>query len=246
MDLNLIVSSFIAGTASFFMPCTFPLIPSFIAFITGRNESRDNSISNKTLKARTLVNAISFILGFSVVFIFFGIIAGLIGNHLGQFRIVFTRVGGVIIIIFGLLLMEVIKIQSLQRSFKISPPKILKPGTVGSSFIVGFSIGLGWSPCIGPVLGSILLLASTSATVVQGAVLLIIFSIGLGLPFFITALLGVSILEKLNKKKILMKYINLVGGILLIALGLMQLTDKLSPFIGKLYQFDLLGLLDYL
>jgi cytochrome c-type biogenesis protein len=246
MDISLIIPAFIAGLASFFMPCTFPLVPSFIAFITGGYKSEERNGSIRDEKLHTLVNALTFILGFSTVFVFFGIIAGLIGNHLGQFRVILSRVGGIVIIIFGILLMDVIKIQSLQKSFKISPPKILKPGTPGSSFIVGASIGLGWSPCIGPILGSILLLASTSTTVFQGAILLTFFSIGLGLPFFITAIFGVSILEKLNSKKKLLKYMNIVGGILLILLGIMQLTDRLSLLVGKLYQINTFGLLDYL
>lgn len=246
MDFSLIIPSFIAGLASFFMPCTFPLIPSFVAFITGGHKIDTEKSSSRNIRLHTLINAITFILGFGVIFIFFGIIAGLIGNHLGQFRVILSRIGGVVIIIFGLLLMDVLKIQTLQKSFKILPPKILKPGSPVSSFLVGSSIGLGWSPCIGPILGSILLLASTSTTVIQGAVLLICFSIGLGLPFFLTALIGVSIIGKFFNNKKFMHYINIIGGVLLILLGLIQLTDKLSFFVGKLYQFGSFGLLDYL
>ncbi|HRP36437.1 MAG TPA: cytochrome c biogenesis CcdA family protein [Candidatus Dojkabacteria bacterium] len=237
MDYSLIIPAFIAGLASFFMPCTFPLVPSFLAFVSG---------SGKAEKLNTLKNAFFFILGFSLVFVFFGIIAGLIGNHLGQYRVMLSRVGGVVIIIFGLLLMDVIKINSLKKSFKIKLPKLLKPGTPRSSFLVGSSIGLGWSPCIGPILGSILLLASTSSTVWQGAILLLSFSLGLGLPFFLTALFGVTILNKIYNRKNILKYINLIGGILLVLLGLMQLTDKLSFFMGKFYQIDSSFLLDYL
>lgn len=246
MDFSLIIPSFIAGLASFIMPCTFPLVPSFIAFVSGGKKLGEDSLSSRDQKVRTLINSLTFILGFSLVFIFFGIIAGLIGNHLGQYRIVLGKVGGIIIIVFGLLLMDVIKIKSLQKSFKIKLPKLLKPGTPGSSFLVGSSIGLGWSPCIGPILGSILLLASTSSTVWQGAILLFSFSVGLGLPFFLTALFGVTILNKIYNRKNILKYINLIGGILLVLLGLMQLTDKLSAFMGKFYQTDSSFLLDYL
>ncbi len=246
MDFSLIIPSFIAGLASFIMPCTFPLVPSFIAFVSGGKKLGEDSLSSRDQKVRTLINSLTFILGFSLVFIFFGIIAGLIGNHLGQYRIVLGKVGGIIIIVFGLLLMDVIKIKSLQQSFKISLPKVLMPGTPGSSFLVGSSIGLGWSPCIGPILGSVLLLASTSSTVWQGAILLIFFSIGLGIPFFLTALFGVSILGKFNRRKNLLKYVNIIGGILLVLLGLMQLTDKLSLFIGKLYQINSSSLLEFL
>jgi cytochrome c-type biogenesis protein len=246
MDFSLIISSFIAGLASFFMPCTFPLIPSFVAFITGGHKIDNEKSTSTNIRIHTLINALTFILGFSLVFVFFGIIAGLIGNHLGQFRIILSRIGGVVNIIIGFLLMNVMKIPTLQKSFKISPPKILKPGSPVSSFLVGSSIGFGWSPCIGPILGSILLLASTSTTVFQGAVLLIFYSIGLGLPFFLSALIGVSILGKYFKNKKILKYINIIGGALLILLGLMQLTDRLSFFVGKLYQFGSFGLLDYL
>lgn len=246
MDFSLIIPSFLAGLASFLMPCTYPMIPAFVAFIAGGHRVDELEKSGRKKNLLTLINALTFILGFSLVFIFFGAIAGLIGNHLGQFRVILSRVGGIVIIIFGLLLMDVIKIKKLQKSFKIALPKILKPGTPKSSFIVGASIGLGWSPCIGPILGSILLLASTSASVFEGVILLTFFSIGLGIPFFLTAVFGVAILTKLDGKKNYFKYVNIIGGILLVLLGLMQLTDKLSLLIGKLYQIDTNRLLDYL
>lgn len=229
------IPAFIAGLASFFMPCTFPLVPSYLAFVSGQFSQTEGE---KLSRTRTSRNALFFILGFSVIFIFFGIIAGLIGNHLGQFRIILSKLAGLVIILFGLFMLDVLKFGKLRKNFNFPMPASIKPGNPISSLMLGSSMALGWSPCIGPILGSILLLASTSETVAGGFIMLVIFSIGLGLPFFLLAFLGISLFEKLLTKRKYIKYMNIIGGIMLIILGILQLTDRLGFIMGWLYKVN--------
>ncbi len=240
MDASLIIPAFVAGLVSFLMPCTFPLVPSFLAFIAGT--TKDDS---KTNPRRFVIvrNALAFVLGFSIVFVFFGVIAGLVGNTLGEYKVLLNRISGLMIVLFGIVLLDLSKFKFLSITRSIKLPNTLKPGRVVSSMLIGVGLGFGWTPCVGPLLGSILLLASSSDTIFQGGFLLSIFSLGLGMPFIILAILGEKYISLIRKHNNFLNYMNKIGGLFLILIGLLQFFDKLG-IISK-FAFDIGDYISY-
>ncbi len=191
MHVGLVIAAFVAGLFTFLAPCTLPLVPAYLAFISGVS-LKDLADDNKARAARRkiLANSLLYVLGFSVVFIFFGILFGVGGESLRQYRPMLQRIGGILVIFFGLYMMKVFRLpgfQFLDSERRFPAARIIKPGNPLSSFLFGSVFALGWTPCIGPILGSILTLAAASATVVQGGLLLAVFSLGLGVPFIAIA-----------------------------------------------------------
>ncbi|NCS99393.1 cytochrome c biogenesis protein CcdA [Candidatus Parcubacteria bacterium] len=227
VTIGLAVSAFIAGLFMFLAPCTLPLVPAYLGFISGVS-AKDLEENREGSNKKIFWNGFFFILGFSVVFILFGVIAGFAGRQLVQYQDILVKIGGVMVIFFGLFILGVFNLPFLQAEKKLSLPKFIKPGNPASSFIVGAAFSIGWSPCVGPILGSILLLAGTQGTVLSGAILLAIFSLGMGLPFLLVAL-GVSKATKyIQKIEPVMKWVTIVGGVFLIFLGVLLLTNNLS------------------
>lgn len=254
MNLSLVFPAFIAGLITFLAPCTLPLLPGYLGFIGGVsvNDLKDPE-KNKDARRRIFLNGLLYVIGFSVVFVLLGSIFGAAGSVLGENRVLLSRVGGVFVIFFGLYLMHVFNhpiFRFLNRQHKLNVAQKLVPGKPSSSFIFGMTFAFGWTPCVGPVLGSILLLASTSTTALQGALLLLIFSAGLALPFLFFALAighAGQYIKKLNKY---LDVISIIGGLFLVFLGILLLTDNLVVWVGYFYEaFDFLNaerLYDYL
>lgn len=240
MDASLIVPAFVAGLVSFLMPCTFPLVPSFLAFIAGTSKDGSEITTKKFLIIR---NAIAFVIGFAIIFVFFGIIAGLVGNTFGEYKLILNKVSGLMIVLFGIVLLDLTKFRFLNTTKAIKLPNTLKPGRVGSSMLIGVGLGFGWTPCVGPLLGSILLLASSSDTMLQGGFLLSIFSLGLGLPFILLAILGQKYISMIRKHTKFLNYMNKVGGLFLILIGFLQFFDKVG-IISK-FAFDIGDYISY-
>jgi len=215
--LFLIPAAFLAGLLMFLAPCTLPLVPAFLAFISG-GESR----------GKIVPNAIAYVLGFSVVFILLGLFAGHIGVVLGPWRDVLSQAAGVVIIVFGLTMLGLVHIPLLGSEKKIRLPKFLRLGHPQSSFLIGVLFALGWSPCIGPILATILLFASTSATALQGAILLAVFSFGLGLPFLLTAFLVTRAQGAFVRFAGVARVLSLLGGVVLVFLGILMLTGNMG------------------
>lgn len=254
MDTSLIIPSFFAGILTFLAPCTLPLVPGYLGFISGvsLNEIQDPQ-HLKSARSKIFLNGVFFVLGFSAVFILLGTLAGLGGSALAPYRAWLARIGGLIVIFFGLYMIGLFKLpffKFLESEKHIQVGSFLKPGHPLSSLIFGATFAFGWTPCVGPILGSILLLASATTTVGQGALLLAIFSLGLAVPFLLVAF-GIGSASQYIKK--ISKYLNIVsiiGGVFLILLGFVLFTNKLSAWIGFFYQFfDFVNyekLLDYL
>lgn len=252
---TLIIPAFIAGLLTFLAPCTLPLVPGFLGFISGVSaEDLKNGNIGSLARKQVVKNALFYIFGFSTVFILLGTVFAFGGAKLAGQRILLARIGGVFIIFFGLYLMGAFKkIQAfrfLSSEKKFHPARILKPGTPASSMIFGMTFALGWSPCVGPILGSILVLASTSGTVLQGTMLLTIFSLGLGLPFLVVAL-GIShAMEYIKKISKYLHIVSIIGGVFLVFLGILLVTDRLVLWSAMFYDlFDFIGyerLLDHL
>jgi len=251
IGIGFILSSFVAGFLTFLAPCTLPLVPAYLGFISGVNQDdlKDPEKSGLARK-KIFINGISFIFGFTLVFIVFGTLAGFLGQSLIPFRIWLARIGGILVIIFGLFMLGAFRLSFLQTEHRIKVPKWLKIGRPTSSFAIGGTFAFGWTPCVGPILGGILLLASTSTTAIQGAFLLSVFSAGLAIPFILIAL-GFShatkYIEKLQKY---LKWVSVVGGIFLIVLGALLVTDNFGLTIQYGYElFDFINydkLLDFL
>ncbi len=212
--------AFGAGLISFLSPCVLPLIPGYVSFITGNTL---NEILEK--KKIDLLPLIVFSLGFSFVFIIFGATASFLGQILLQNSQILRTIAGVIIIIFSLQLIGVLNIKFLNNEKKIYTKK---SNNIFFTFIVGMAFGFGWTPCIGPILGSILALASTEETIYQAILLLSFYSLGLAIPFILS---GYLMQRFLLFSKNFRKNINLVsksGGIILLITGILILTNQLQ------------------
>lgn len=220
MTLALIIPAFIAGLLMFLAPCTLPIVPGYLAFIAGAPGGADVS------RRRIVWNAFAFVLGFSIVFIALGASAGFLGSIIGPWRGVIARAGGAILILFGLTMLGVFKIPLLSREMHIALPKFISIGKWQSSALIGALFAVGWSPCIGPILGSILLLASSSATALQGAFLLGVFSLGLGLPFILTAYLMQSGQNMFGRWATTSQVLSILGGIALLVIGTLMLLGS--------------------
>lgn len=244
IGIAFIVSAFIAGLLMFLAPCTLPLVPAYLAFISGvQPGDLQDSANKKEAKRHIMINGVAFVLGFSVIFILFGILAGLFGSFIGQFRGLLTQIGGVFIIVFGLMMLHVVNIAPLMRDRKLSMPNSLQPGKPTSAFLIGSTFALGWTPCVGPVLASVLLLASTSTTVFQGALLLAVFSLGLSIPFLLTALLYSRATEMIAKYAGVTKWVSTTGGVFLVFIGVLLLTDNFGLTVEYGYRvFDFFGI----
>jgi cytochrome c-type biogenesis protein len=229
MDGALIISAFSAGLLTFLAPCTLPLVPAYLGFISGVNDPRElqDRANLLKLRRRLMANALAFIFGFTLVFTAFGLLAGTLGHLLGgSYRDNLSRFGGLIIIVFGLMLIGTLQIPFLQRTFKIKIPARLQAGKPVPSFFIGLALAFGWSPCIGPILGTILTLAASTNTALAGGFLLVVFSLGLAVPFLIVAF---SIGSAFKIIKALSRYahlINVVAGLLLIVIGILMLSGQ--------------------
>ena len=227
LSIGLMVASFVAGLFMFLAPCTLPLVPAYLAFISGvSNKDLIDPQKKERAKKQIKQNALTFVFGFSVVFISFGILAGLFGSFVGQFRDLLSQVGGAFIIIFGLMMLGWLKIPALMSEKRLVAPAALTPGKPSSSILIGSVFALGWTPCVGPVLASVLLLASTSATAWQGGFLLVFFSLGLSVPFLVTASLYTKASYVITKYSWVTKWVSLIGGLFLIFIGILLLTNN--------------------
>ena len=212
--------AFSAGLISFLSPCVLPLIPGYISFVSGQS-------LNELLESRkiNLLPLILFSLGFSFVFIIFGATASILGKFLLQNSQQLRIVAGIIIIIFSLQLLGIFNINFLNIEKKIYTKK---SSNIWFSFIVGMAFGFGWTPCIGPILGSILALASTEETILRAIILLSFYSLGLAIPFILSGYLiqRFLVFSKNFKKNI--KLVSKIGGITLLITGVLILTNKLQ------------------
>lgn len=219
--------AFIAGLLSFLSPCLLPMIPVYIAYLAGDtvapSDRRESSINLKAF-----LHASLFVAGFSLIFVFFGASATAFGKQLIKNQVLVKRLGAAIVIFLGLYMMGLFDLVFLERErrFWIKPVKT----SWMRAFLMGIAFSASWTPCVGPILASILVMASTSATVKEGILLLLAYSMGLGLPFLVVALF-VDIFENLIKKhatKII--HIKKVAGMILVAVGILMYFDFFSRF----------------
>lgn len=219
--------AFLAGMLSFLSPCVLPLFPSYLSFITGLSfENLKDSTNKKQILFLTATNSFVFICGFTLVFMALGASSSALGGFFQTYNREIKIVGAVLIIIFGLFISGILNINFLLREKKIHLSG--KPAGYVGTFLVGLTFALGWTPCIGPILGTILLYASTAGSAMYGLKLLFVYSLGLALPFFISSLAFNSFIGHFQKVYKHMKVIMAVSGVVLILFGILLLTDKLE------------------
>ena len=219
-----ILIAFFAGILSFISPCILPLIPSYITYITGISfKDLTESQSKTKIRWAAVFHSFFFILGFSIIFVLMGASASYLGQLLAQYQYWIMRVGGILIIILGIHFIGIINIPFLQAEKRLELKR--KPIGYLGSLIVGMVFAAGWTPCIGPILSTILIYASTSQSFSTGILLLMIYSLGLGVPFFLSSLALSSFLTAFDKVKRYMRVVTLVSGFFLIIIGILFLTD---------------------
>lgn len=244
IGIGFIISAFVAGLLTFLAPCTLPLVPAYLGFISGASaEDLKNPEKAAGARKKIFLNGVFFILGFTIIFILFGTLAGIIGQGLTPYRIWLTRIGGVLVILFGLFMLGAFRLPFLQAEHRFKVPSFLKIGRPSTSLAIGSAFAFGWTPCVGPILGSILLLASTSATAGQGAVLLSVFSLGLAIPFLVIAAAlsrATAYIQKISKY---LRWVEIIGGVFLILLGALLVTNNFALTIQ--YGFEIFQFLEY-
>ncbi|AVX20293.1 cytochrome c-type biogenesis protein [Carboxydocella sporoproducens DSM 16521] len=218
--------AFAAGVVSFASPCVLPLIPAYVAYLAG---STQNATLAEGKRLRLLTRALLFILGFSLLFILLGASASAVGKLLLQYKDILRRISGALIIIFGLFMTGLLPLEMFYREVRWQATP--RAGGLGA-FLLGLAFAAGWTPCVGPILSSILLYASTEATVNKGIYLLSLYSLGLGLPFLVTALAVDKFQSALNRMARFLPVVSLVAGVIMIILGILIFTNKLGLIAG--------------
>jgi cytochrome c-type biogenesis protein len=238
--------AFAAGLLSFLSPCVLPLIPSYVTFITGMSidELTAADAEREQIRRAVLVHGSLFVVGFTLVFVTLGASATFLGSLLGYYSIWLERVGGVLLIVFGLYLVGLLRLPGASREWRVhlSNKPIGYLGTVA----VGITFGAGWTPCIGPVLGGILTLAATSGSVSSGVGLLLVYSLGLAIPFLLAALLLQHFLGGMRKIGPWLPWVSRVSGALLIILGILLFTGSFTILMTYMNQWTPTFLLERL
>ncbi|MBN2705952.1 MAG: sulfite exporter TauE/SafE family protein [Deltaproteobacteria bacterium] len=230
-QISLLIA-FTAGVFSFISPCVLPLIPSYLTYITGI--SFDDLVDSRSpaIRRRTLLHSLFFILGFTLVFVALGASATLVGGFFQANQALIRKIGGVIVILLGIHITGLFKLKLLEREKRFEFND--KPLGYLGSVLVGVAFAAGWTPCIGPILASILLYAGTAENVSGGVFLLVAYSLGLGLPFLVSALAFNTFIAYFSRFNRYLRVISIVSGIFLIIVGLLLVFNYLSVFTGFL------------
>ena len=221
--------AFAAGLLSFLSPCVLPLVPTYLTYLAGH--TLDQLADDRAGRARLLANAVMFVLGFSLVFIVFGAAAGGLGRFLLRYQRVVGKVAGIVVVVLGLNTAGLINLAFLSREARVDV--VPRTSGLGYSFFLGMAFSAGWTPCIGPILASILALASTQSTVGQGILLLTVYSAGLAVPFLAAAWVLSRVPDQLRRLYRYLPTIKLVSGLLLVGVGVMiyfNLFNSLSRY----------------
>jgi cytochrome c-type biogenesis protein len=234
-NLNLAVA-FTAGVLGFFSPCVVPLIPGYISFVSGVSLWEVPPAERRRHLGRVLLATIVFILGFSVIFTALGASASSLGAFVISNRLLLTRIGGVLVILLGLAMLGVITIPGFAREHRFRMTR--RPGGVLGAFPIGMAFGFAWTPCVGPVLGAILTLAAITQRAADGALLLFAYSLGLGIPFLVAAVLVTTTLDAFRSLGRYGRVVETASGAFLVIMGgalLFDLVFRLNAWILQIF-----------
>ena len=215
---------FLEGIITFISPCLLPMLPVYVSYFAGEKEE-------KTTKS-TLINALGFVAGFTLIFILLGAFAGSIGKLLKEYSTIVNIVTSLIVVLFGLNYLGILKIKVLNKTFK-KKHAIKETGFI-KSLIFGLVFSIGWTPCVGPFLGSALLIASQQGSILQGMLMLLAYAFGLGIPFIISALLIQKLKSTFDFMKRNYKIITTLSGLLLVIVGILMMTGLMGCFLSLL------------
>jgi len=217
-----------AGLLSFFSPCIVPLVPGYFTFITGFSLDDLVGANQPEIRRKVVISTLAFVLGFSSVFILMGASASLVGGLTARYQGYIRIAGGVFVVLLGVHLMGLLRIPQLEVDKRIHIRK--KPLHALGTFLVGMAFAAGWTPCVGPLLGSILIVAGSQESVGQGVMLLGVYSLGLAAPFLVLSVFIHLLLKVMKKIGRVAVYANRIAGALLVAVGILLITDRLSVF----------------
>jgi cytochrome c-type biogenesis protein len=226
-----VLTAFAAGLLSFLSPCVLPLIPGYLSFLTGMTAAELAEEERPT--ARVLGPALLFVAGFTLIFVALGASASVIGGYLVAYRVLVERIAGLIVVAFGILLLGVIPVPWLYGEARADLSRSRAFGR-GAAFVMGMAFAAGWTPCVGPILGAILAMAASAADLTRGALLLLAYSLGLGVPFIGVALLLGRVSRLMRWLKRHSVTINRVAGAILIAVGALIASGRLGVLAGWL------------
>jgi len=238
-SLPLPIAAFLAGLVSFLSPCVLPLVPGYVSLISGAGVEQLKTQESQLLR-KVMLNSVAFILGFSVVFITLGAVATEVSQMLSRYRSTLAQIAGVVIILFGLHLTGVFKIKALYTDARLHSVK--GGSTAWGAFVIGFAFAFGWTPCVGPVLTVILTFAAAQDSITKGVMLLAIYSMGLAVPFLLTALGVERFLKFYSRFRAHMHAIEVASGALLVALGVLLVIGRftiISNYLSFLNRFAL-------
>lgn len=217
---------FLEGIITFISPCILPMLPIYISYFAG------GAGTNEENKYSALKNSMGFVIGFTIVFTLLGTLAGTLGNFIKEYYSLLNIIGGAIIVIFGLNYIGLFKIGFLEKTYKFNVQ--VKSFKFLSAMVFGMVFAVGWTPCVGTFLGSALMIAANSQSVMKGAAMLLIYSIGLGIPFIISAVLIEQLKETMDFIKRNYKTINFISGLILIVIGVAMMTGYLNRILSLL------------
>ncbi len=225
MNVSILVAAG-AGLLSFLSPCVLPLVPSYLAFVTGISLGELRRRGSPGTQLAVVGNALGFVAGFSLVFIAMGAAVTVLGQWLIGYRTVLQQVGGALIILLGLYLVGILRIPFLMRQLQL--PLSRRPAGLLGAAVVGVTFGVAWTPCVGPILGAILTLASTTQTAGQGIVLLAAYAAGLAVPFLAAALALDWFLAFFSRFRPFLPVVDRVAGVLLVGVGLLLILNYMT------------------
>lgn len=230
------IGAFIAGLLSFLSPCVLPLIPSYITYITGISfGDLQAEHPSHIIRQKSILHSLCFIAGFTAVFVMLGASATFIGSFLNENATAIRKVGGILLVLLGIHVTGLFPFKFLLGEKRISIKH--KPAGYVGSFLVGIAFAAGWTPCIGPILAAILAVAATEERVYQGVLLLLLYSLGLGVPFFLSALAMNRFLGLFNRFKKYIHFFEIITGLFLIVIGVLIYTNWLSRLSGYVTLF---------
>lgn len=236
MSLNSLglVAAFGAGILSFLSPCVFPLVPGYLSYLAGT--SLEEAWSKPTARWRVSLHALSFVLGFALIFTLLGAATALVGLALHTYQQWLARIAGVLLILFGIALTGLVPIPWLSRDHRVE----VQPGRAvwWRSGLIGMAFGAGWSACTGPILGAILALTAIRSTLLQGVIFLLAYALGLGMPFLLVGILVDRAGPLMHSIRRYAGFISFLGGVILILMGMLILTGRLDQLANLLFPFS--------
>lgn len=227
---------FLEGMLSFLSPCVLPLLPVYISYLAGNGKEVDESGNIRYIRKKVFANTILFVLGISFAFFILGMSFSAIGAFFQEYKQVFTNIAGIFIILMGLVQLGVLKFTFLEKEYKFKTKNNLKKMTPLLAFVFGFTFSFAWTPCIGPALASVLMLASSSETVLQGNLLVLVYTIGFAIPFLLVGFFTTELLNFLKKHQKILKYTIKISAIILILIGILTLTgmyERMNAYLNQ-------------